>query len=71
MSIRESKNIEEMRIERAEAIQNLREMEQMFAELYKDSFWMWDWIRTYAINKLTIRKKEIFDNIQKHWEFEK
>lgn len=66
-------NIEELRIEAAEAKQQYEEMRQMFGELYQDAFWLQNWIQEEAMNKLGLYsiKRKKFDEIIKKWEFDK
>lgn len=68
-----SSSIEKLRIEVAESKQKYEEMQQMFSDLYQDAFWLQNWIREEAINKLGMysMKRKKFDEIINKWEFDK
>ena len=65
-----SRYIEQLKIEKAEAIQKYEELKRMSSELYEDAWWLHDWIQTYAINKIYTHQEK-FDAINIRWEFHK
>lgn len=66
-----SRYIEQLKCEKAEAIQKYEELKRLFGELYQDAFWLHDFIQTQAPNKLGMYslKRTKFDKINKTWEF--
>lgn len=64
-----SRYIEKLRVEKAEAIQKYEELKLMFAELYEDTFWLYQWVHANDFFKMKNTPK--MDAIKNKWEFNK
>ena len=64
-----SRYIEKLKIEAAEAVQKYEELKLMFAELFEDTYWLYQWI--YANDFFKMKNTPKIKQISTKWEFDK
>ncbi|KKN90854.1 hypothetical protein LCGC14_0224370 [marine sediment metagenome] len=64
--------IENLKIDKAEAIQKYRELEETFKKLFSDAFFLWNYIKINMNSpEYYIQNSPEYKEITKTWEFDK